>query len=79
MQKLLALFFTVFAASVSALIEADGLWTGHDWSDDEMDIRIRNGVPTGKTTNRRRIITDSYMWEPADMDAVYAQSNIQRI
>ena len=67
-----ALLFTVFIATISALIEADGIWTGHDWSDDEMDIRINNGVPKGKTLNRRRIINDSYMWEPADMDAVYA-------
>ena len=80
MKSVLALLYIVLTTTITGLITQDGLWTGNDYSDpDGTQIRVRNGIPSGTETFRKKIINDAYMWEPADLDAVYLQSNIQRI
>ena len=50
---------TVFAASLVAALGytfEDGVWSGHDWFDEDEQVGVKNGVPYGLDPETERRI-----------------------
>ena len=60
------------SAFVAALIAAigyaytDGVWSGHDWFDEDEGVGIKNGVPYGLNPQSTRRITSATLKSGSD-------------
>ena len=68
----------LLAAATQAAIVKDGLWTGHDWYDEEARIGVVNGVPYSNDIDRQRQL-DSPLSFDGSIEDYMARENVQRV
>ena len=54
---MIVLSFAMLMAA--ALITENGLWTGHDWTNDTQKVGVKNGIPYGLNNKRLKSIEDA--------------------
>ena len=69
----------IIAATASAAIVEDGLWTGNDWYDSETNIGVKNGIPySDDPAVQRRITAPLSVDGPVD-ESYLEFTNVQRV
>ena len=74
--RLIAILATLCTLGLTEM-DADGLWTGHDWYNDENSIGVRNGVPYSKDfkINKRGL----YVAADGDADDYMKKFNVKYV